>query len=65
LVGYITVVFAGVALANGGLHETGEGRKDVDRWVDTTVVEGTVDEDLTFRNVASKIRNRVRNVYCD
>ena len=50
------MVFAGIALTNGGLHETGERGEDVDGWVDTTVVEGAVDEDLTFGDVASQVR---------
>lgn len=46
------MVFARVAFADGGFHETGEGGEDVDGWVDAFVVELTVDEDLAFGNVA-------------
>jgi hypothetical protein len=57
------VVLASVTFANSGLHETGEGGKHVDWWVDTLVVESTVDEDLSFGDVASKIGNRVGDIY--
>jgi len=57
------VVFAGVALADGGLHETGEGGEDVDGWVDTTVVKRAVDEDLTFGNVSSQVRDRMCDIW--
>ena len=46
------MVASGAALADGGLHETGEGWKDVDGRVDALVVELTVNEDLSLRNVA-------------
>jgi len=57
------VVLASMAFADGGLHETGKGREDVDRWVDTFVVELTVDEDLAFSDVACEIGNGVGNVW--
>ena len=62
LVGHIAVVLARVAFADGRLHQSGEGREDVDGRVDTLVVERTVDEDLTLGNVSSKIGNGVSNV---
>ena len=46
------MVFAGMALADGGFHETGEGGENVDRWIDAFVVELAVDEDLAFSDVA-------------
>ncbi|CRK49095.1 hypothetical protein BN1723_008386, partial [Verticillium longisporum] len=62
LVGNIAVVLAGHALANGRLHETRERGKNVDGRVDTTVVHGSVDENLALRDVASQIGNGVGNV---
>lgn len=56
------MVFAGVAFADGGLHEAGEGREDVDRGVDAFVVELAVDEDLTFGNVAGQIGDGVGDI---
>jgi hypothetical protein len=52
LVGDVTVVFAGAALADGGFHETGKGRENVDGWVDALVGEAAVDEDLALGDVA-------------
>lgn len=46
------MVFAGAAFADGGFHEAGEGGEDVDGRVDAAVVEGTVDVDLAFGDVA-------------
>ena len=56
------MVLAGMAFADGGFHETGEGWEDVDRRVDTFVVELTVDEDLAFSDVACKIRDRMCDI---
>jgi hypothetical protein len=57
------VVLAGAALADGGFHEAGEGGEDVDGRVDAFVVEGAVDEDLAFGDVAREIGDGVGNVY--
>ena len=51
-----------MALADGRFHKTGEGGEDVDRWVDTFIMELTVDEDLAFCDVASKIGNRMGDI---
>ncbi len=56
------MVFPGVAFADGGLHETGEGWQYVDGWVDTFVVELSVNEDLAFSDVACKIGNRMCDI---
>ena len=63
LVGHVAVVLAGVALADGRLHQTRERGEDVDWRVDTLVVELTVDEDLALGNVTSQIGNGVGDVY--
>ena len=52
LVGDVAVVGAGVAFADGGFHQAGEGGEDVDGGVDALVVELAVDEDLAFGDVA-------------
>ena len=57
------MVFAGVAFADGGFHETGEGWEDVDGGVDTFVVKLTVDEDLAFSNIACKVGDRMRDIF--
>ena len=56
------MILTGHALTDGRLHETRERGKDVDRGVDTLVVELTVNEDLTFGNVTSQVGNRVGDV---
>lgn len=63
LVGHIRVIATGAALADGGLHETGQGGEDVDWWVDTLVVKLTVDEDLALGNVTSKIGDGVGDIW--
>jgi hypothetical protein len=65
LVGHVAVVFPCAALADGGLHETGERGEDVDGWVDTLVVELTVDEDLAFRNVTCQVGDGMCDVWDD
>ena len=57
------MVFASVAFADGGFHETGEGWKDINGWVNTFVVELTVDEDLSFSDVACKVGNRMSDIW--
>ena len=46
------MVFAGVAFADGGFHQAGEGGEDVDGRVDALVVELPVNEYLAFGDVA-------------
>ena len=57
------MVFAGVAFSNGGFHKARERWEHVDGRIDTFVVELTVDEDLTFRDVAREIRDGMGDVY--
>lgn len=49
-------------LFNGFLHETREGGEDVNRRVDLLVVELSVDEDLTFGDVAGQIGNGMGDI---
>jgi len=49
-------------LANGTLHKTGQRGQNIDGGIDLSVVQLTVDEDLPFSDIASQIRNRVRNI---
>lgn len=57
------MVFPGVALADGGFHEAGEGWEDVDRGVYAFVVKLTVNEDLAFGDVAGQVGDGVGDVY--
>lgn len=56
------MVFTGMTFANGGFHETGERGKDIDGWVDTLVVELTVNEDLAFGYITRQIGNGMRDI---
>lgn len=56
------MVFARVALADGGLHETRERGEDVDGRVDALVVQLAVDEDLALGDVAGQIGDGVGDV---
>ena len=50
------------SLANGGLHETTEGRQNVDWRVDLTIVELSVDVDLPFCDVSRQIRDGMGDI---
>lgn len=47
------------------LHQTRQRRQDVDWRIYLTIVQLSVDKNLTFRDVSGKIRNRVSDVYKD
>ena len=64
------MIFTGQLLTDSRLHETREGGQDVDRWVDTLVVQLTIDEDLTLRNVTRQVGDGMcdicnRSALCD
>ncbi|KAF1747742.1 hypothetical protein GCK72_024208 [Caenorhabditis remanei] len=61
LVRNIRMVFSCHALSNSGLHETGKRWEYVEWWVDKTIVELTIDVDLSLSNVSSQIWDRARN----
>ena len=62
LVGDVGVILAGHALADGGLHETGQRGKYVDGREDLPVVHLTVDVDLPLGDVAGQVRDGVSDV---
>lgn len=57
------MILTSTSSTNGRLHQTRQGRKHVDRGVDTLVVQLTIDEDLTLRNVTRQIGNGVSDIY--
>ena len=57
------MIFPGQFLTNSALHKTRQGRQDIDGRVDLSVVQLTVDEDLSLRDVTGKIRDGVRDIY--
>jgi hypothetical protein len=62
LVGDGSMVLAGHTLANSGLHETRQRGQYVDRRVDLSVVDLTIDVDLSLSNITGQIGNRVGNI---
>lgn len=59
------MVATSVTLTDGGLHETGQRWEDVDWWVNTLVVELTIDEDLALGNVTGQVGDWVGDVWKD
>jgi hypothetical protein len=55
LVGNWSVVFS--VFFNGFLHQSGQRWQDVDWWVNLFIVQLSIDEDLSFCDVASQIGN--------
>lgn len=62
LIGDVAVVFARVALADGGFHESGQGGEHVDGWVDAFIVQLAVDEDLALGDVTCQIGDGVCDI---
>uniref|UniRef100_A0A2M4D215 Putative secreted protein n=1 Tax=Anopheles darlingi TaxID=43151 RepID=A0A2M4D215_ANODA len=62
LVGHIRVILARHALTDGGLHQTRQRRQHVDRRIDLSVVQLTIDVDLTLGNVTGQIGNRMGDI---
>mmetsp|Transcript_38125 Transcript_38125/g.96425 ORF Transcript_38125/g.96425 Transcript_38125/m.96425 type:complete len:371 (-) Transcript_38125:560-1672(-) len=62
LVGHLRVVLARHALADGRLHQAGQGGQHVDGGVDLAVVQLAVNVDLALRDVAREIGDGVRDV---
>lgn len=57
------MIFTSTAGADGRFHQTGERGQDVDWRVDTLVVQLTIDEDLSLRDVASQIGDGVGDIW--
>lgn len=57
------MVFTGELFADSTLHETRQGRENVDGRVYLPIVQLAVDKDLALGNVASQVRDRVSNIY--
>lgn len=49
------MIFPRQFLANSTLHESRKRREDVDWWVNLSVVQVSVDNNLAFRDVTSQI----------
>jgi hypothetical protein len=62
LVGNIPVILSGQFLSDRTLHESREGWEDIDGWINLSIVQVPVNNDLPLRNVACQIWNRMSNV---
>lgn len=62
LAGDLWMVRSCHVLADSVLHETGQGRQYVDWWVDASSEHVSVDIDLTLRDVASQVGNRMGDI---
>lgn len=58
------MVPSSATLTNSRLHETRQGWQHVNWWVNTLVVQLTVNEDLTLGDITREIGNRMRDI-CD
>jgi len=56
------MIFTSKLFTDSTLHETRQRRQDINGWVDLSVVELTIDKDLTFCDVTCQIRYRMRDI---
>ena len=56
------MILSGQFLANSTLHESREGWKDINRWVDLSVVQVSVDDDLPLCDVPCQIWDRMGDI---
>lgn len=59
---HLSMILTGHAITDGRLHEPRQRRQDIDRRVDTAVVQLALDVDLALRDVASEIWDGVGDV---
>ena len=62
LVCNVLMIFSGEAFSDAVLHQTGQRRKYVDRWINCLAMKLAVQNDLTFGDISGKVRNRMRNI---
>lgn len=56
------MILPGKFFTDSALHETRQGGQDVYRRVDLSVVELSVDENLTLRDITGQIRDGVSDI---
>ena len=56
------MILSGQIFPNGTLHESREGWKDIDGWVDLSIVQVPVHNDLPLCDVPCQIWDRMGNV---
>lgn len=57
------MVFPSVTFTDSRFHKTRKRWEHVDRWIDALVIQLPINENLTFCDVAGKIRDGVCNVW--
>jgi len=62
LVRHFWVINSSETFSDSRLHETRERGQHIDWWIDLSVVEISINENLTFSNISCKIRNWMSNV---
>jgi hypothetical protein len=63
LIRHIAMILSRHTLTNGGLHQTGKRWKDIDGRIYLSVVQLTINKDLSLCDISRQIRNRVGNIY--
>lgn len=63
LIRHIAMILSRHTLTNGGFHQTRKRRKDIDRRIYLSVVQLTINKNLSFCNISRQIRNRMGNIY--
>lgn len=56
------MILARMTFADGGFHKTRKRRQDVDRRIDSLVVQLAIDKDLSLCDVTSQVRNWMSDV---
>ena len=56
------MIFSGISLTDTILHQTGQRRQYVDRWINRLSVKLSVQNDLTFGDIPGQVRNRVGDI---
>lgn len=56
------MVLSGHFCTNSRFHETRKGRQDIDRRIDLSIVQLTVNIYLTLSNITGQVGNRMGNV---
>ena len=56
------MVFSGISLTDTILHQTGQRRQYVDRWIDRLSVKLSIQNDLTFGDIPGQVRDRVGDI---
>lgn len=62
LIGDLRMINSGETLTNSMLHESGERWQDIDRWINLSLMHVSINVDLSFGNISSKIGDRMGDI---